>query len=148
MKLLFLVIFICLVVLAFQFRCVPVKFWSDNIESVTRNNTLWRKVLFTGDNLQVVAMNVPTGKSLGWESHPSNEQFFRIETGVGLLEVKGEDSVNLSYGVAAVVPAGREHNVTNTGNSPLQLYTIYGPPHHPPKTVDATHDDEINREKN
>jgi len=141
MNLLFLVLFICLVILAVQFRSSNVKFWSDNIENVTRNNTLWRKVLFTGDNLQVVAMNIPAGQNLRWESHPSNEQFFRIETGTGLLEVKGETSVNLSDGVAAVVPAGTEHNVTNTGNLPLQLYTIYGPPHHPPKTIDSTHDD-------
>jgi len=49
-------------------------------------------------------------------------------------------------GVAAVVPAGIEHNVTNTGNSPLQLYTIYGPPHHPPGIIDATHADELARE--
>ena len=29
-----------------------------------------------------------------------------------------------------IVPAGARHNVRNTGNAPLRLYTIYGPPEH------------------
>jgi mannose-6-phosphate isomerase-like protein (cupin superfamily) len=37
-----------------------------------------------------------------------------------------------------MVPAGAEHNVTNTGPEPLRLYTIYGPPDHAPDTVHHT----------
>lgn len=39
---------------------------------------------------------------------------------------------------AVMVPAGTWHNVTNTGNTPLKVYVIYAPPHHPYGTVQAT----------
>jgi mannose-6-phosphate isomerase-like protein (cupin superfamily) len=31
---------------------------------------------------------------------------------------------------AVIVPAGSRHNVINTGEAPLKLYSIYGPPEH------------------
>ena len=37
-----------------------------------------------------------------------------------------------------IVPAGAVHNVRNTGNEPLRLYTIYAPPEHVDGTVHAT----------
>ena len=33
-------------------------------------------------------------------------------------------------GFAIVVPAGATHNIVNTGNTPLKLYTLYSPPNH------------------
>jgi mannose-6-phosphate isomerase-like protein (cupin superfamily) len=41
-------------------------------------------------------------------------------------------------GYAILIPAGTWHNVTNTGNMPLKLYSIYAPPHHPKGTVHRT----------
>jgi mannose-6-phosphate isomerase-like protein (cupin superfamily) len=37
-----------------------------------------------------------------------------------------------------VVPAGARHNVVNTGDKPLKLYTIYAPPHHADGTIHRT----------
>lgn len=42
---------------------------------------------------------------------------------------------------AIMVPAGMWHNLTNTGNIPLKLYTIYAPPEHPFGTVHRTKSD-------
>jgi len=125
--------------------------WSDNIESLTRDNKNWRTVLYTSPNLQVVTMSTPVGQELGREIHPSNDQFFRVESGTGELIIYEKDgairkTIALSDGVAAVVPYGIYHNVKNTGSTPLQFYTIYGPPHHPPGTIDVTHENEIARE--
>lgn len=122
--------------------------WSANIESLTKENPFWRDVLHTSDNLQVVAMSVPAGQELGREVHTQNDQFFRIESGMGRLvaNVKGIDqNVELRDGVAVVVPRGIHHNVINTGTEPLKMYTIYGPPHHPPGTRDRTLQDELSR---
>jgi mannose-6-phosphate isomerase-like protein (cupin superfamily) len=146
MKVLFILVLL-IVALVFQVGKSPIDFWSDNIEKVTRDNNAWRKTLFTGRNLQVVVMNVPPGQSLGWESHSDNEQFFRVESGTGEIEVAGSKpkKVPVYDGMVAVIPTGLRHNVTNTGDTSLQFYTIYGPPHHPPGTLDLTHNDELER---
>jgi mannose-6-phosphate isomerase-like protein (cupin superfamily) len=41
--------------------------------------------------------------------------------------------------VAIVVPAGARHNVKNTGDKALKLYTLYAPPKHVDGTVHVTH---------
>lgn len=141
--------------------------WSANIERETIDNSAWRRVLTTSDNLQAVAMSVPPGEELGWEVHKDNDQFFRIESGKGTLQVAPArvaparyaparyasadptllTTIDLSDGTATIVPKGSWHNVINTGSESLKLYTVYGPPHHPPDTLDLTHADEILREQ-
>ena len=37
--------------------------------------------------------------------------------------------------MAIIVPAGARHNIRNTGERPLQLYTLYAPPEHEDGTV-------------
>jgi mannose-6-phosphate isomerase-like protein (cupin superfamily) len=37
-----------------------------------------------------------------------------------------------------LVPAGSWHNVTNLGDEPLKLYSLYAPPEHPEGTVHKT----------
>lgn len=129
--------------------------WSANIEKETNDNEYWRKVLTTSKNLQVVAMNTPPGESLGWEVHSDNDQFFRVESGECELSVAPYcngaatapvQKIKMTDGWSAVVPSGLCHNVANTGKRPLRMYTIYGPPHHRPGTIDKTHADEIARE--
>ena len=39
---------------------------------------------------------------------------------------------------AIVIPAGKWHNLTNIGNIPIKLYSIYAPPNHPKGTVHKT----------
>jgi mannose-6-phosphate isomerase-like protein (cupin superfamily) len=38
---------------------------------------------------------------------------------------------------AIMVPANYWHNVVNTGNEPLKLYSIYAPPDHPFGEIDV-----------
>jgi oxalate decarboxylase/phosphoglucose isomerase-like protein (cupin superfamily) len=50
-------------------------------------------------------------------------------------------------GWAILVPAGTWHNVTNIGDEPLRLYTVYAPVHHAAgkihaAAVDAEQDEE------
>lgn len=42
-----------------------------------------------------------------------------------------------------MIPAGTWHNLINTGNTPLKLYSIYAPPNHPFGTVHFTKADAI-----
>jgi len=115
-----------------------VKGFTGNIEQLTVDNLNFRKVLYTGKNLQLVLMNLRPGESIGAEVHPDIDQFFRFEQGHGVCEVD-ENSYPVSADDAVVVPAGAEHNVINNGESDLRFYTIYGPPEHRDQLVHTTH---------
>jgi mannose-6-phosphate isomerase-like protein (cupin superfamily) len=115
------------------------KGFRDNIEELTLNNTDFRRVLYTGEHTQVVLMTLKPGEEIGEEVHADKDQFFRFESGTG--EVQINDVANaVEDGIAVVVPAGAKHNVINTGDEPLTMYTVYGPPDHKDKTVHKTKD--------
>ena len=114
-----------------------------NLENATKQNDKYRTALWTGKNLQVTLMSINVGDSIGLEVHPNVDQFLYIEQGEGYAQM-GPSKNNLNYerrvyeNYAVVVPAGTWHNVTNTGNMPLKLYSIYAPPNHPFGTVHVT----------
>jgi mannose-6-phosphate isomerase-like protein (cupin superfamily) len=105
-----------------------------NIEEATIGNEDFRRVVYTGKNLQLVLMTLPPGCDIGEEVHEDIDQFFRIEEGEGEIHIDG--NVNrVADDFAVIVPAGARHNVVNTGSAPLRLYTLYGPPEHKEATV-------------
>ncbi|WP_421904393.1 cupin domain-containing protein [Oceanobacillus halophilus] len=114
-----------------------------NIEEATKNNNTFRTAIWTGEHLQVTVMSIDVGGDIGLEVHPDVDQFLRIEQGQGMVQM-GDSQNNLDFEVevfddyAIMVPAGKWHNLTNTGNTPLKLYTIYAPPEHPFGTVHQT----------
>jgi len=114
-----------------------------DIHKATLNNENFRTALWTGKNLQLTLMNIPVGEDIGLEVHPHVDQFLRIEEGQGLVQM-GNTRDNLTFrqpaydDSAIFIPAGAWHNVTNTGNIPLKLYSIYAPPNHPRGTVHQT----------
>lgn len=109
----------------------------DNIEKLTEDNGDFRRVLYTGNNLQLVLMTLQPGDEIGEEIHEDRDQFFRIEMGEGEVWIDGaSNKVKADDGI--VVPAGANHNVVNRGSGPLKLYTIYGPPEHIEGTVHKT----------
>jgi mannose-6-phosphate isomerase-like protein (cupin superfamily) len=113
-----------------------------NIEDQTLRNSDYRRVLFTGKMLQLVLMSIQPGDEIGMEVHEDHDQFIRVESGSGVALLNGERH-DLSDGVAVVVPAGVEHNVINTSpDTPLRLYTLYGPPEHAEGTVHKVKSDE------
>ena len=112
------------------------KGFADNIEKMTEDNDDFRRVLYTGKNLQLVLMAIQPGEEIGEEVHEDRDQFFRIETGEGEVWIDGvSNKVKADDGI--VVPAGAKHNVVNSGSEPLKLYTLYGPPEHADGTVHA-----------
>lgn len=113
-----------------------------NIEQDTLENEDYRRVLFTGPNMQLVLMTLQPGEEIGLETHDEHDQFIRIEAGSGVVRLNKEEH-ELGDGVTVVIPAGTRHNVVNTSRSePLRLYTIYSPPEHPDGTVHRTRADE------
>jgi mannose-6-phosphate isomerase-like protein (cupin superfamily) len=117
--------------------------WVGNIEEQTVGNETFRTVRWTGAHSQLTLMSLPPGEEIGLEVHPGVDQFFRLEQGRARVEVgPKKDEVAEAHEVEAewafIVPAGTWHNVKNSGNEELKLYSIYSPPNHPPGTVHAT----------
>jgi mannose-6-phosphate isomerase-like protein (cupin superfamily) len=112
----------------------------DDIEDMTEHNSDFRRVLYTGKNLQLVLMAIEPGDEIGDEVHSEHDQFFRIEKGKGEVWVDGRKT-EIESDFAILVPAGARHNIKNTGSEPLKLYTVYGPPEHADGTVHATRAD-------
>lgn len=114
-----------------------------NIEEASKQNAAYRTAFWTGGHLQVTLMSLMPGEDIGLEVHPNTDQFLRIEEGEGLVQM-GNSQNNLYFqqrveeDYAILVPAGTWHNLTNTGNKPLKLYSIYAPPEHPFGTVHET----------
>lgn len=117
-----------------------------NIEDRTELNQDFRRVLFTGAQMQLVLMTVEPGDELGEEVHPDTDQFFRIEEGKGEIWIEGKRTP-VEEDMAIVVPAGARHNLKNTGHKALKLYTVYAPPQHPDGTVHRTKADALAAEQ-
>lgn len=112
-----------------------------NIEKATLENPFFRRAIWTGCHLQLTLMCVT--KEIGLEMHPNLDQFLRLEQGEGIVMMgKTKNCLkfmqNVSNGSAIIIPAGTWHNLINTGNEPIKLYSIYAPPQHPAGTIHCT----------
>jgi len=115
--------------------------YTTNIEEDTLENEDFRRVLYTGEHTQLVLMTLRPGEEIGLETHDDIDQFIRVEAGTAEGVLDGEE-FTLEDGDVVVIPAGAEHNVTNTSDvTDLRLYTLYSPPEHPDGTVHPTKDD-------
>jgi len=114
-----------------------------DINKATINNDTFRTALWTGNHLQLTLMSIEPHDDIGLERHPNVDQFLRVEDGCGVA-VMGSSKDNLSFQQpvfnddAIFIPAGTWHNVVNTCNKPLKLYSIYAPPNHPYGTIHQT----------
>ncbi|WP_318506234.1 cupin domain-containing protein [Bacillus sp. T3] len=123
-----------------------------NINEASKQNNTYRTALWTGKHLQVTLMSLKAGEDIGLEIHPHVDQFLRVEQGEGIVQM-GNSKGNLNFerrikdDSAIMVPAGTWHNVTNIGNIPLKLYSIYAPPQHPRGTVHVTKSDAMAAEE-
>jgi mannose-6-phosphate isomerase-like protein (cupin superfamily) len=114
-----------------------VKGFIGDIEELCESNSNYRKVLYTGQNLQLVIMTLQRGEEIGDEVHEYRDQFFRIEKGSGEVWIDGHWST-VERDDVVLVPAGSHHNLVNTGEKPLRLCIVYGPPEHRDATVHRT----------
>lgn len=122
------------------------KGYKTGIEAATRANTDFRRVLYTGKHSQLVLMNLKPNEEIGTETHPDNDQFFRVEAGQGKCIIDGNE-YQIRDGDAFIIPAGAEHNVINTsGTDDLKLYTLYSPAHHKDGIVRKTKEAAANEE--
>lgn len=116
---------------------------SFDLETATVENENYRTVAWSGKYLQVTLMSIPVGGDIGLEKHPETDQFIRLDGGRGRAQMgPAKDDLTfdqeVSDGWCVLVPAGSWHNITNIGDEPMRLYTVYAPQHHSPGKVQAT----------
>lgn len=116
-----------------------------NIERDALENTDFRRVLYTGEHMQLVLMNIAPGEDIGEEVHHL-DQFIRVEKGEGNAHLNGH-VYPLSDGSIILIPEGTKHNIVNTGEKDLKLYTLYAPPEHKDKTIHRTKKDALAHEE-
>lgn len=118
-----------------------------NVEELTLNNENYRTTAWTGAHLQMTLMTIQPGEDIGLEVHDDHDQFLRLEQGSALVEMgKTKDTLEswqAQEDYAIFVPAGMWHNVTNTGDVAMKLYSIYAPAEHPHGTVHVTKNDAL-----
>ena len=114
-----------------------------NIHHETNMNRNFRTTLWTGGHLQLTLMNIPVRCDIGVEMHSDVDQFVRVESGRAKVyfgnsrnTLHEAEIVNENY--AILIPAGTWHNIVNTDNCPLKVYSLYAPPQHPFGTVHKT----------
>ena len=117
--------------------------WSADIEALTVGNTSFRTVIFTGEKTQLTVMHLQAGEEIGLEVHEDTDQFLRIEEGSATVTMgRTRDAVDETHELqddwAVIIKAGTWHNVINSGDGPLKLYSLYSPPEHPDGTVHVT----------
>lgn len=112
-----------------------------NIEAETLENEDYRRVLYTAKNSQLVLMCIKPGDEIGEEVHHL-DQFIRVESGKAVVILYGATH-DLPEDYAVIIPAGTQHNIINTGDVDLKLYTIYSPPEHKDGVIEHTKADEV-----
>jgi len=117
-----------------------------DIEELTKRNENFRTAAWTGQYLQMTLMTVRVDGEVGLEVHEDTDQFLRLEQGEAKVVMgPNEDNLDKEFHAeddfAIFVPAGTWHNIINTGDKPLKMYSIYAPPHHAHGTVHETFED-------
>jgi mannose-6-phosphate isomerase-like protein (cupin superfamily) len=110
--------------------------FNKDIVALTEQNDLFRQEILTNEHTQLVLMSVQPGDDIGEEVHHV-DQVLVFVSGSGDAVLNGQRSAVRANSLV-VVPAGTTHNFINTGNEPLKLFTIYGPPEEAPGTVHRT----------
>ena len=117
--------------------------YAANIMHTARQNHNFRTAFWSGCHLQMTLMCIPACGDIGVEMHSDTDQFIRVEEGqaivrMGTCKDKLDFHYRLGVGDAVFVPSGTWHNVSNTGNCPLKLSSLYAPPKHPRGTIHHT----------
>jgi mannose-6-phosphate isomerase-like protein (cupin superfamily) len=115
------------------------------LEHAAEANSFFRQVVFTGEHSQLVLMSLEPGEEIGTEVHTVDQLLYVVE-GEGETILDGIVHP-IEEGGVVCVPAGVEHNIVNTDDEPLKLFTVYAPAQHPAGTVHRTKSDAMADER-
>ena len=113
----------------------------EDTDALAFGNEDVRHVLTTSEHHQLVAMTIPSGTTIGEETHDATDQYVRVVAGVARVTV-GKQTAELHPRGAFLVPRGIPHSVTAIGRAPLRLIAFYAPPLFPADMVQPEVEDE------
>jgi mannose-6-phosphate isomerase-like protein (cupin superfamily) len=109
-----------------------------NISDITVSNNSYSKVLYTWEQLQIVAMCLKPWEDTGHDQHEKQDVLIRIEKWEATVDIDGFDYV-LTSNMAVVVPVWSKHNTKNTSKTEtLFIHMVYAVPFHADHKVHAT----------
>ena len=105
------------------------------INKLTEINNYFRLSLWTGNHVQVTLMNIKPNEDVGLERHDVIDQLlFIVKGSADVYSGNTKETIKFKCkvdgGDMVAVPAGTWHNLVNTTNRPLKLYSIYAPVEH------------------
>ena len=104
-------------------------FFNKDMVKLARENDFFQKEVFLDKRVQVVLMSLRPGEEIGMETHRADQTTFFVD-GKGQAIVDGaKQTVTDNHMI--VIPQGSEHNIVNTGDEPLKLFSVYAPPAEP-----------------
>jgi len=105
-----------------------------NIKKAAKENDCFRDVIFTAAKSQLVLMSLQQDEEIGMEVHDGDQVIYLVDG--ESFAVVGDFKHEIEKGSVVFVPTGVRHNVVNTGDEPMKLFTIYAPPQHAAGTVE------------
>lgn len=118
-----------------------------NIKNLAKENTNFRKVIYTGKNSQLVLMCIPQKGDIGNEVHETIDQILVFMDGEGEAVINNSERQKVEKNSVVFVPAGTWHNFINTGDEDLKLFTVYSPPAHKDGTIHKIKEEAEKEEK-
>ena len=105
------------------------------LKEIAEGNDNYRRVLFTGEHSQLVVMSLAPGEEIGEEVHAVDQIIYCVKgEGDAVIDGRVEE---FEKGDVVAIPAGVRHNIRNTDDKALKLFTVYAPARHPAGTVQA-----------
>lgn len=117
-----------------------------NIEQIVKDNQFFRQVLYTGEFLQLTSMTIHVGDEIPQEIHQGADQLLYIVVGNAEARI-GERIYELEPGDVLIIPRGEMHVIKNSGEVPLQLFSVYSQPQHPLGAIHKTKEDALKAER-
>ncbi len=115
-----------------------------DLKELSKDNDDFRRVVFTGEHAQLVLMALRLAEDIGDEVHTVDQILYAVSgQGESILEGRVEP---FEKGDVVAVPAGTRHNIRNTGDDRLRLFTVYAPPQHAADTIHQTKADALRAE--
>jgi len=99
----------------------------DDIQNVTLSGEDFRRVLYTGNHVQLVVMTMAPGEEAGPATRVDQDFFVRVEAGQGQVSIDGT-VIDITANSGIIVPAGALYKLGNTGPGPMKLSMIYTSP--------------------
>jgi len=115
-----------------------------DLKELSKDNDDFRRVVFTGEHAQLVLMALGIAEDIGEEVHTVDQILYSV-AGEGESILEGQVKP-FGKGDVVAVPAGTRHNIRNTGDDPLRLFTVYAPPQHARDTIHQTKADALRDE--